>query len=891
MRATAILVSMVCVLVPVGCGDGESASEASGTGGSGGNGTAGQAGASGAAAGVTIEGLSAPVEASFDDHGVPSLDCQTNADCIAALGYFHARDRFVQMDLRRRISTGRLTQVIAKGLRNAALNIDVESRARYSTRNGDLLEAAIVESSDADSRAMMEAYSRGVNAWIADVKAGRNGAQFPREYEHKGLLDYDAQRIPAWTPSDCVATILALINSLTNRAGVEIERGRHRADLKARFGDAQGELMFRDLFDIRPDIDSPILPGFGGVTASLWRQPDKSTLSGNPTLPAGPVVGNHLLDPLLGNAERETGIGSNNWVVSPQKSATGNAFMANDPHLGMSNPALAYLAHLDSKTHGSGDLHVAGMTFAGMPFVLIGQNEFLAWGPTNSNFDLTDVYVEEVSADGNSVTFKNAQVPIVKKMVSFTFSDGSSEQRELQFVPHHGPVLPRANASDPMLTLRWAGNDITTDVNFLMKLAKAKDVFEAQTALKSITAVGSNWAIADVKGNIAYLPYNRVPKRPWATWYSPAQGVEAVPWLPLDGRGDFEWESYYDYDELPQVINPALGYVATANNDMTGALFDGDPTDASHGVFQTNIEPGYRHKRIVDLLAATDSHDMASMDALISDTHSLIGEQLVPHLLTAASSLTLSARGQKVRDALSAWKFDCPTGLAGTDGAKAPRVSDATVLRESAGCAAFHVLLRDINHATVDDEGVIGERGPNLVVVKMLKGEANLAGDVYWDDVSTPTVESKDDILAAAFDSAGEFLTSALGDDESKWAWGRIHTVTLRSDLDTASSGLVRDFNESGFANDGGMFTVDVANPTADITQAEGAAVRFVCEAKPERPQCTIQLPGGQSSHLDSPHYLDLLPDYLANVSRPLAMDVAAARKSAKTVVTVSAAP
>ena len=885
MRGAKILASMACVLAPLGCGDGESPAEVASSGGAG-----GQAGAGGAV-GVQISGLSAPVEVSFDDRGIPSMSCQTNADCIATLGYFHARDRFVQMDLRRRISTGRLSQVIAEGLRNAALNIDVENRGRYSTRTGEPLESSIVEKSDAETQAMMEAYSRGVNAWIADVKAGRNGAQFPREYQHTGLLDYDAARIPEWTPSDCVATILALVDSLTNRAGVEIERGRHRAELKARFGDVQGETMFRDLFDIRPDIDSPILPGFGSATASLWHAPNRSVISGNPALPPGPGPHRGLLDPLLPSPERESGIGSNNWVVSPDKSATGNAFLSNDPHLGMSNPALAYLAQLDSKTHGTGDLHVAGMTFAGMPFVLIGQNEHLAWGATNSNFDLTDVYVEEVSADEGSVTFKNSQVPIIEKKVSFTFSDGSSVERELQFVPHHGPVLPRKSASDPMMTLRWTGNDIDTDVNFLMKLAKAKDVFEAQTALKSITGVGSNWVVADVSGNIGYFPYNRVPKRPWATGYSPASGVEAVPWLPLDGRGDFEWESYYSYDELPQVINPDLGYVATANNDMTGALFDGDPTDAPHGVFQTNIEAGYRHRRIMDLLGATDAHDMASMEALVSDTHSLIGEQLVPHLLTAASSLSLSAAGQKVLSALAQWKFGCPTGLTGTDGAKAPLVSDAAVLQESAGCAAFHVVLLDINHATVDDEGVIGERGPNLVVVKMLKGEPTLEGGEYWDDVDTPVVETKDDILTASFDAAGEYLVKALGDDETQWAWGRIHTVTLRSDLDTASGGLVHDFNEYGFANDGGMFTVDVANPTDDITQAEGAAMRFVCEAKPDRPHCTIQLPGGESSHPDSPHYLDMLPDYLANVSRPLPMDVDAERESAETTMVLTPAP
>ncbi|HMR73910.1 MAG TPA: penicillin acylase family protein [Polyangiaceae bacterium] len=895
MRTLQVFGLVTAVAALLGCGDDEATKGSPGGGGQGGAGAAGGAGGAGVP-GVQIDGLSAPVNAYLDDRGMLSVDCQTNADCIASLGYFHARDRFVQMDLRRRITTGRLTQMLGAGVRATALPIDFENRARYSTRSGEPLEDSIYEQSDAESKAMMVAYASGVNAWIADVRAGRNGAQFPREYQHPLLFDYDPERIPDWKPSDSVATILALINSLTNRASLEIEWGKHRADLKTRFGDAQGELMFRDLFDVRPDIDSPILPGFSGATASLWRGPGLCAPRGNPEL--APSRGQNegspkwLLDPWMSDPSADTGIGSNNWIVGPQNSATGNAFMANDPHLGMSNPALAYIAHLDSKTNGSGDLHVAGLTFAGMPFVLVGQNEHLSWGTTNTNFDLTDVYVEEVSPDGNSVSFKNSAVPIIKKLTTFALSDGTTVDKELQFVPHHGPVLPRADASDPMLTMRWAGNDISTDVNFLMGIARAKDVYEAKSALESITGVGSNWVIADTKGNIAYLPYNKVPKRPWATGLAPTSGTEAVPWLPLDGRGEFEWEGHYAYGELPQAINPPQGYLATANNDMTGGLFDGDPTNDSPGVFQTSVAPGYRHKRIMDLLGAKDAHDMASMEALISDTYSLIGEQLVPHLLAAASGLSLTESGKKVQNALKSWSFECPTGLEGPDGAKSPLSNDASALVQASGCAAFHVLLRDLNDATVKDEGVAAERGPHLVVVKMLKGEATAAGEIYWDDVSTKAVvETKDDIVAAAYESAGKFLVGALGSDETRWAWGRIHALTMRSDVDTASSGLITEYNESGFANNGGLFTVDVANPVSDMTQAEGAALRFVCEALPTGPSCVFQLPGGQSGHVDSEHYQDSLPDYLSNTSRPLQMDVAAAASSAVERVTFTPPP
>ena len=843
------------------------------------------------AASVHIDGLSANATAYFDDAGVLNASCQTDEDCAAVLGYFHARDRFVQMDLRRRITTGRLTQMLKESVRSVALPIDIKNRALYSTRDGEPVEDAMLAAASDKTRALFDAYARGVNAWIADLKAGRNGATFPREYKNELLFDYDAARVPDWVASDSVATVMALINGLTNDSAFEIEMGRRRAALIDKLGPVVGDTTFRDLFDTRPDIDSPTLANFGGSTsASLWGNPNQCLPSGNPTLlPLSPGASRRLsqqrnfTDTLLGYPGRLGGFGSNNWVVAPSKSKSGNALLSNDPHLGMSNPSVWYLAHLDAKTHGSGDIHAAGMTFAGLPFVVVGQNENIAWGVTTTNFDMTDVYIEEVSADGKTVTYKGQQVPIIKKTATFQYSDGSNTTAELQWVPHHGPVLPRDNDQQPLMTLRWTGNDARSDINAITELEQATNAADAKLAFKQVTTLGQNWVVADREGNIGWFPYNHVPRRPWATGYAPASGPEAVPWLPLDGRGDFEWESYYDYDELPQAFNPADGYLATANNDMTGALFDGDPTDESYGLFQTNVAAGYRHERIVNLLAAKSAHDVASMQSIVSDTHSLIGEQLSPPLIAAAGGLTLSANGQKALAALSGWAFGCPTGLAGNDAAKAALVSDAAVLKEASGCAAFHVIIHKLNIAVLADEGIRQERGPNVALVKLLKGEALLGGEVYWDDVSTDaTVETKDDILTAVFNKAGDFLVDKLGADETKWAWGRIHSLTLRSDIDSASSGIVKDYNESGFANDGGLYTVDVANPNDDYTQTHGPSVRFVCEVMSTTgPQCTVQLPGGQPSDNNSPNYLKLLPAFLANQPRPLQMDIAAAEQTA----------
>ena len=351
--------------------------------------------------------------------------------------------------------------------------------------------------------------------------------------------------------------------------------------------------------------------------------------------------------------------------------------------------------------------------------------------------------------------------------------------------------------------------------------------------------------------------------------------------MPLDGRGDYEWESYYDYDDLPQLLNPSQGYIATANNDMTGALADGDPTNETFGIFQINVAAGYRHQRIVDLLEESDAHDADSMAALIADTHSQIGEYITPGILAAAEGLTLSANAQKVVTALTGWNYDCSTGLTGSD-AEASPLASGVALSESAGCAAFHVAIREINTATLTDEGIFGERGPNAAMVRLLRGEMLLAGDIYWDDVTTEGVtETRDDIIATALDAAGTFLVENLGENEAEWAWGRIHFLNLRSDVDTASGGIVTEFNETNLANDGGLYTVDVANPGGDYSQTSGASMRLLCEAPSTGVTCTFQLPGGPSAHPGDSSYLSLLPGYISNTPRPLSMDIDAAAAAA----------
>lgn len=846
--------------------------------------------------GSTIGDLEWPPNATvyFDVYGIFNGDCATDEDCAMALGYYHAFDRFAQMDIRRRFATGRFAGILVKPVAEGFADDFVDLRALFSTRDGEPAEEVLYLEASEKTKALLDAYAVGVNKWIEDVRAGANGAVFPREFQHP-LLDYTPEDIPEWRPQDCVAAVLALVENLTNEESSQVNGAIARAAI-------DDDDKFSDLWARRPLEESSILPldwtPAPPPSASLEIDSTPFYLDPKvrPTLERlqKKLASVGVLRELLWGAAvsgNDDEIGSNNWVIGPSRTVSGNALLSNDPHLGMTQPATWYVAHLDAVTNGMGEIHTAGMTFAGLPWVIVGQNERIAWGVTTTNMDFSDVYVETLTEDGDGVVFEGEEVPFTRSTFAIEFADGTTVDRELLFVPHHGAVREIDTEAGTALTLRWTGNDLDTDINILTDLARAGTTEEARTALLGVTTIGQNWVVIDSENNIGWYPYNRLPKRTWAT---DIEG-DAPPWLPLDGSsGDYEWTDYFAWEELPQATNPDSGYICTANNDMTGALFDEDPTTLPSGQaqppYQSDVAAGFRHKQIVNLIESIgDQHTRQTMDAIISDVYSLIGERMTPGILTIANDQqTLpGVNGPKVISALESWNFTCPSGV---DGPKAndPLVDDDAELLESSGCTAFHILLIELRARIEMNENAPNGRKPSIATYYSIVDPSKLiAGDVYWDDPGTPAVETKFEVMSEALNATGDFLNSELGADETEWAWGRLHGLLLQSDL-SSLSGLFAEFDnpppdEPLWANDGGLFTVDVANPgQTDPVQLAGPSTRFVCEASPDGPSCTFQLPGGQSADVDSENYEDLVFPYLNNTPFELVFDLETAKTNAE---------
>ena len=882
------LVSALALLA-VACSDDkkESAADTGGSGDtsdSGGSGSGDTSGSdsgsgdtdgSGALEGVSIPGLSGELTASFDALGVLHLLCATDEDCAAGLGYFHARDRFEQMDLRRRVTTGRVSQLVGA----AAIEVDKRNRVTFMTRDGRYLEDAILENASPKSVAILEAYANGVNAWLADMRAGRNGAVLSEEYSFALVRE---ENIPDWEPKDTVSSVIALADSLTNSGRDDLAISDYIAGL--------GEELAYEVvgpWSLDPTVIAPDYAPAGRGSLVLPRTgkaPDYG--------PWRSVMASALGEPGYVPATLQTSIkGSNNWVVSGTRTASGNALLANDPHLTLSNPAIWYIATVDSKSRGTGSWHAGGMSFAGLPLFLIGQNERVAWGATTTYYDMADAYLETISADGDGVVFNGETVPFITVNHTFEVANAVTGVLEpqvvpLKIVPHHGPVLSLDAAAGKAVSLRWTGNDMTTDINFLTDLNFSNNIAEAKVAISQATSVGQNWVVIDAENNIGWFPLSRVPLRPWAS-------RSLSPWAALPGDGSAEWQGFYAYDDLPQALNPVAGYVVTANNDMTGALADGDATNDGYSPLQSSSDFGFRASRIKALVeAGGNTHTKTTMNTIAADTYMLAADMLLPALFEAAAAATLDATQSDLVARLTAWDRTCPTGLASSDAAGA--ASDDAAAREAAvACMIFHEYLQTATELTFDDEANANSyatgtgtawpvKAPVMTLLRLVSQPGTFAAARnYWDDVSTAaTTETQGETLVRALTASADKLARAFDSaDAESWLWGRKHVLKMPADL--FSSFGISTYDNGPYANDGGFATVDVANPdsarTGDFSHTAGASMRMQCEADPvsSTVSCQYQLPGGQSQHRTSPNYEDHLPLWLSNTPRDLNMSVA----------------
>ncbi len=811
---------------------------------------------------IEVPGLAGSVEVLRDDAGIPHVYADTSTDLFFAQGYVQAQDRFYEMDVKRHITAGRLSEMFGPDTLETDKVVRTMGWRRIAEQELGLLDGETVE--------LLTAYTAGVNAYLDTHSA----SQISLEYTLLGLSGVD-HRIEPWTPVDSLSWLKAMAWDLRGNMQEEIER----VSMSTRLDPKQIE----DLFPEYPfDRHRPIVEG-GAVSGGQFRQD-----AGRTPRAARPAYGPEVVELLeqVGTAMdrlptmfgRGSGIGSNSWVVDGDHSSTGAPLLANDPHLAPSVPSIWYQMGLHCRELTEDcDFDVTGFTFAGFPGVVIGHNADIAWGFTNLGPDVADLYLEAV--DGDDYRRGRKMVPLETRRETikiagedpFVFTARSSV---------HGPLLSDvaqtyatlgANApvqaedagdvplrgSGYAVALAWTALQPNRTADAVFALNRAGDWDEFRAAARDFAVPSQNLIYADRDGHIGYQAPGRIPiRQPGHDGDFPVAG-----W---DRRNDWTGD-FVPFAELPSVLDPEEGYVVTANQ----AVID---EDYPH-YLADSWAYGYRSQRIVEAIEKRGTMRPQDMTALQLDSYNGFAPVLVPYLLDVTPGLGYYAEGQAL---LADWDF----------------VQDA----ESAAAAYYNAVWKNLLELTFADElpdAVRPDGGDRwFEVMRRLLAEPN---NPWWDDVDTEGLrEGRDDILVLALQEARDELTQRQARRVDAWSWGRLHTLTLENQtVGQSEIGLVNKLlNRGPWELGGGSSLVNATGWDA----AEGYEVdwvpsmRMVVSLADLDDSRWINL-AGASGHAFHQHYTDQTELWVRGQTRPWAFSPQAVAEATVARLTLEPRP
>jgi penicillin amidase len=725
---------------------------------------------------ISLAGLAAPVEILRDAYGVPHIFAQSQRDAHFALGFVHAQDRLWQLEMNRRIGAGRLAEVLGP----RALETDRFMRTLGVRRAAQ----ANLGHLDEETRAALDAYAQGVNAFLA------TGPVLPPEFLLLGV------RPQPWTAVDSLAWAKMMAWDLGGSWRNEL--------LRVRLSRVLPMARVHEFLPPYPGDAPPALRDLKDLYEGLEREPPRIARGSDPDFP----------DP-------DSGAGSNSWVVSAARSASGKPLLANDPHLALTAPAVWYLAHL----HAPG-LNAIGATLPGMPGVLVGRNDRIAWGSTNTGPDVQDLYLEKLDTAGNYLTPEGPRA--FETMVETIRVRGGSDETLHVRVSRHGPVIsdvvhaaleltPRGHA----MALAWtalAPDDLSMQA--ALRVGRARNWSEFEAALRLLHAPQQTITYADVDGNIGFLAAGRVPVR------KPENDLKGLAPAPgWDAR--YDWAGYVPFEALPRAFNPAAGALVSANHKVT------PPGYAHHITFEW--QPPYRARRIEELLLlGHGKHSIDSFARMQLDTVSLAVRELLPHLLSARP------RNDAGRDALKL--------LASWDGDMAAARPEPLIVV---------AWWRELALALYGDELGDAFRGRWSTRAPFVEN-ALRTGSAWCDDVRSRPVERCEQVLSDSLDRALQDLKRRFGADPGAWKWGEAHPAWHRHRPLSRSEALARLF-DLRVPSPGDAYSINVgrsdfnddAAPYASIHAASYRALYDLAD-----PQGSLFIhSGGQSGNPLSPHY------------------------------------
>ena len=764
---------------------------------------------------LAVRGLSAQVRVVRDKWGVPHIYAQNEHDLFMAQGYVHAQDRLWQMEFNRRVGNGTLSAAIGR----ATLDTDRFARTigwrRAAQKEWDVL--------DEEARAVLNAYADGVNAFI---ETHRNDLP----------LEFTILRVTPepWTPLDTLTWGNVISYSLAGNSRLELLRSK----MIAKAGEQVTGQLLPPYGDDKPVIVPTEAHAYAGLLSARF-------------------TGYDALDALLGDPGSSWG--SNNWVVHGSRTATGKPLLANDVHLGLNMPSIWY----ENSLHG-GRFDAVGFSFPGVPALINGHNRRIAWGQSNQNPDVQDFYIEKLNDRANPTQYefmgKWQDLQIVKESIPVKNSQPVSLTIR---ITNHGPIMNEVigdlEQAEPM-ALRWTALEGNALFKSIIMINAANNWDEFRKAVSYWDTPSQNFVYADVDGNIGYQSSGRIPIRP-----PKHQGLVPVPgWT-----GEYEWQGFVPYDKLPSSFNPPAGFIATANNKVVA---DDYPYRLSY-----EWDPGFRAKRITDLLAADNHVSVETSKRIQADTYSLPAEALRPYLLGIAPENDLQARAL---DYVKQWDLRYETDRVG-----------ASIYQIWYWFLARNVLNDDLGD-DVAGTYLAGqyERHGAFQMPMMISLMAH-PDNPWFDDHKTPQVETRDDMVRRSLADGLKWLTERYGNDPAQWTWGRLHTMTF-VEQPLGRSGIApleRIFNSGPVPARGDNFTVDGASfgfnqPFAMI---HGASQRQIVDLSNLANAVSIHTTG-QSGQPFHPHRQDFIAMWQNVEYHPMLYDREAVEANTEAVLTLT---
>ncbi|MFF3347500.1 penicillin acylase family protein [Streptomyces sp. NPDC002779] len=831
---------------------------------------------------ISLDGLSGPVDVKRDGYGIPQIYASSDEDLFMAQGYVQAQDRFYEMDVRRHMTSGRLSEMFGKS--------QVDNDEFLRTLGWDRIAKEEYDSKLSDAtKKYLQAYAKGVNAYLA----GKEGKELSLEYAALGFAnDYKPAQ---WTPVDSISWLKAMAWDLRGNMEDEIDR----ALMTSRLGPQQ----IKDLYPQYPyDRNKAIVQEgqYDELTGTYGQGSGTSDGTAGAGTPAGDASAagtstdgtaglQSQLSGLYGVLEdlptavgvNGNGIGSNSWVVSGKHTITGKPLLANDPHLSASLPSVWYQMGLHCRSVSSKcQYDVTGYTFAGLPGVIIGHNQNISWGMTNSGVDVTDLYLEKLTGEGYQ--YDGKVKPFTTREETIKVAGGSAKTIVVRET-NNGPLL--SDRSDELvkvgkkaavdtsapdrgdgygISLRWTALDAGTSMDAVFAMNRAANWSDFRAAAALFEVPSQNLVYADTEGNIGYTLPGKIPTR--------AENVDgSIPQPGWDSK--YRWTGYIPQGELPFEFNPARGYIVTANQ----AVIDQDKYPHT---LTTDWGYGTRSQRIIDLIKSkTDDGGKISTDDMRQmqlDNSSEIAKLLVPKLLK------IDIDDKDVREAqklLEGWDYT-------QDADSAAAAYFNSVWRNILKLAFSHKLPKEVRVKGqclwVDPVNTTGPADETEKVRECGQRDAEQAqpdgGDRWFEVVRTlmddeksdwwttpksgtrPKADNRDELFERAMIDARWELTAKLGKDIDTWSWGRLHRLFLKNQtLGTDGPGFLQYvLNRGPWKLSGGEAAVNATgwNAAGGYDVVWVPSMRMVVNLGDLDKSKWINLTGA-SGHAYSAHYTD----------------------------------